>query len=223
MSRRGQALLASSVVLSCVFPFSLLFPPFIFLLAGQPGVARAFALRTELCSSFLASRSLNPEMNCSSMRKIAFLWNMLALQAGDYLKSSSMLFSAVFSEWQIAALYCFSCAPAVRSYPRRRRKRKSLIRYTYVSGLLSVSTPLSKGVVIRPKQMLFPRQFTERKAWHLWNTRSCYSPLWLLRVTGNCFWFLDRPPVSKGLVCSPCLHLLLIFFLIVRRLALQLL
>ena len=42
-------------------------------LAGQPGVARAFALRAELCSSFLASRSLNPEMNCSSMRKIAFV------------------------------------------------------------------------------------------------------------------------------------------------------
>ena len=54
-------------------------------LAGQPGAARAFALRAELCSSFLASRSLNPEMNCSSMRKIAFLWNVLALQAGAYL------------------------------------------------------------------------------------------------------------------------------------------
>ena len=38
------------------------------------------------------------------------------------------------------------------------------------------------------------------------------SPLWLLRVTGNCFWFLDRPPVSKGLMCSPSLHLLLAFF-----------
>ena len=24
-----------------------------------------------------------------------------------------------------------------------------------------------------------------------------------LRVTGNCFWFLDVPPVWKGLVCSP--------------------
>ena len=37
-------------------------------LAGQPGVARAlFALRAdhELCLSFLASRSLNPEIDCS--------------------------------------------------------------------------------------------------------------------------------------------------------------
>ena len=32
------------------------------LLAGQPGVARAFA---ELCSSFLASRSLNPQISGS--------------------------------------------------------------------------------------------------------------------------------------------------------------
>ena len=49
-------------------------------LAGQPGVARAFALRAgELCSSFLASCSLNPEMNCSPMRTIAFLFNVLAL------------------------------------------------------------------------------------------------------------------------------------------------
>ena len=45
---------------------------FIVLFAGQPGVARAFALRAdELCSSVLASCSLNPEMNCSRMRKIA--------------------------------------------------------------------------------------------------------------------------------------------------------
>ena len=132
-------------------------------------------------------------------------------------------FSAVFSECQIAAPYCFSCAPAVSSYLCQRRKRKSLFRCTYVSGLLSVSTPPSKGAVIRPKQMLFPRQFTERKARRLWNTRSCYSPLWLLRVTGNCFWFLDLPPVWKGLVCSPSLHLLLVFFLVVRRLPLQLL
>ena len=50
-------------------------------LAGQPGVARAFALRAELCSSFLASRS----PYCSSMRKIAFLWNVSALQGGAYL------------------------------------------------------------------------------------------------------------------------------------------
>ena len=64
--------------------------------------------------------------------------------------------------------------------------------------------------------MLFPRK--ERHG-----VCSCYSPLWLLKVTGNCFWFLDRPPVSKGLVCSPSLHLLLAFFLVVRRLALQLL
>ena len=71
--------------------------------------------------------------------------------------------------------------------------------------------------------MLFPRQFMERKARRLWNTRSCYSPLWLHRVTGNCFWFLDLPPVWKGLVCSPSLHLLLVFFLVVRRLPLQLL
>ena len=99
---------------------------------------------------------------------------------------------------------------------------QSLIRHTYVSGLLSVSTPPSKGAVIRPKQMLFPRKFTERKARRLWKTRSCYSPLWLLRVTGNCFWFLDLPPVWKGLVCSPSLHLLLVFFLVVRRLPLQL-
>ena len=50
-----------------------------------------------------------------------------------------------------------------------------------------------------------------------------YSPLWLLRVTGNCFWFLDLPPVSKGLVGSPSLRLLLILFLVVWRLALQVL
>ena len=43
---------------------------FILKLAGQPGVARAFALRAEVCHfaplallSFLASPSLNPEMN----------------------------------------------------------------------------------------------------------------------------------------------------------------
>ena len=47
--------------------------------AGQPGVARAFALRAELCSSFLASRSLNPEMSGSPMKRFAFLWNVLAL------------------------------------------------------------------------------------------------------------------------------------------------
>ena len=48
-----------------------------------------------------------------------------------------------------------------------------------------------------------------------------FSPLWLLRVTGNCFWFLDRPPVSKGLrlMCSSSLHLLLVFVLVVRRIA----
>ena len=48
-------------------------------MAGQPGVARAFAVRAELCSSFLASRSLNPEMSGSPLRRIAFLWNVLAL------------------------------------------------------------------------------------------------------------------------------------------------
>ena len=49
--------------------------------AGQPSVARALALSAELCWSFLASRSLNREneMNCSAMKKIAFLWNVLAL------------------------------------------------------------------------------------------------------------------------------------------------
>ena len=36
--------------------------------------------------------------------------------------------SAVFSEWQIAALFFFSADPAVTSYLRRRRKVKSLIR-----------------------------------------------------------------------------------------------
>ena len=40
---------------------------------------------------------------------------------------------------------------------------------------------------------------------------------------GNCLWCLNRPPVSKGLVCSLSLHLLLGFFLVVRRLALRLL
>ena len=74
-----------------------------------------------------------------------------------------------------------------------------------------------------PKQMLFPRQFRKERHGVCEIQRSCYSPLWPLRVTGNCFWFLDRPPVSKGLVCSPSLHLLLAFFLVVRRLALQLL
>ena len=48
-----------------------------------------------------------------------------------------------------------------------------------------------------------------------------------LTLTANCksnlFWFLDLPPVWKGLVCSPSLHLLLVFFLVVRRLPLQLL
>ena len=44
-----------------------------------------------------------------------------------------------------------------------------------------------------------------------------------LRVTGNCFWFLDLPPVWKGLVFSPSLLLLLVFFLVVRRLPFQLL
>ena len=34
---------------------------------------------------------------------------------------------------------------------------------------------------------MFPRLLTERKARFLWNTRACFSPLWLLRVTGNCF------------------------------------
>ena len=40
------------------------------ILAGQPGVARAFAIRAEVCRfaslaplSFLASRSINPEVN----------------------------------------------------------------------------------------------------------------------------------------------------------------
>ena len=132
-------------------------------LAGQPGVARAFALRAELCSSFLASRSLNPEMNCSSMRLLFFEMCWLCRRVLIY-SLPPCFFSAVFSKCQIAAPYCFSCAPAVSSYLRRRRKRKSLIRYTYVSGLLSVSTPPSKGAVIHPKQMLFPRQFTERKA-----------------------------------------------------------
>ena len=46
---------------------------------------------------------------------------------------------------------------------------------------------------------MFPRLLTEREARFLWNTRACFSPLWLLRVMGNCFWFLDRPPVSKAL------------------------
>ena len=69
-----------------------------------------------------------------------------------------------------------------------------------------------------PKQVIFPRLLTERKTRFRWNTRPCFSSLWLLRVTGNCFWFLDRPPVSKGLrlMCSPSLHLLLVFVLVVR-------
>ena len=72
-----------------------------------------------------------------------------------------------------------------------------------------------------PKRMMFPRRLTIKKALFLWNTRPCFSPMWLLRMTSNCFWFLDRPPVSKGLMCSPSLHLLLIFFfsLVVRWLA----
>ena len=62
------------------FAVYVCFSLFIYILAGQPGVARAFALRAELYYlSFLASRSLNPEMNCSPKRKIAFLWNVLAL------------------------------------------------------------------------------------------------------------------------------------------------
>ena len=180
---------------------------FMLKLAGQPGVARAFALRAELCSSFLASRSLNPEMNCSSMRKIAFLWNVLALQAGAYLFFLHAFFQLSF-QCQIAAPYCFRVLQLSVLIFVGEEKERVWLDIGYVSGLLSVSTPPSKGAVIRPKQMLFPRQFTERKARRLWNTLSCYSPLWLLRVTGNCFWFLDLPPVWKGLVCSPSLHLI---------------
>ena len=68
---------------------------------------------------------------------------------------------------------------------------------------------------------MFPRLLTEREARFLWNTRARFSPLWLLRVTGNCFWFLDRPPVSKGLQTdilskSPSARR---FVLVVRRIA----
>ena len=133
-------------------------------------------------------------------------------------------FSAVFSECQIAAPYCFSCAPAVSSYLRRRRNRKSLIRYTYVSGLLSVSTPPSKGAVIRPTRGKCCSLDNSRKERHgVCEIHVRAILLWLLRVTGNCFWSLDLPPVWKRLVCSPSLHLLLVFFLVVRRLPLQLL
>ena len=52
---------------------------------------------------------------------------------------------------------------------------------------------------------------------------SCFSSLWLLRVMGNFFWFLDRPPVSEGLECSSSLRLLLIFSLVFWQLALLLL
>ena len=196
-------------------------------LAGQPGVARAFALRAELCSSFSLRDHSTQRWTVHQWERLLFFEMCWFCRRVFIYSLPPCFFSAVFSECQIAAPYCFSCAPAVSSYLRRRRKRKilSLIRYIYVSGLLSVSTPPSKGAVpvIRPTQMLFPRQFTERKARRLWNTRSCYSPLWLLRVTGNCFWFLDLPPVWKGLVCSPSLHLLLVLFLVVRRLPLHLL
>ena len=134
--------------------------------------------------------------------------------------------SAVFLEWPIAAL-CFFRLIHLSHFPLRRgRNGKSLIWKIYVSGRLSVRTPPSKGAVIRPKQMVFSRQFTERKAWCPWNTR----PLLISPViprsqsdAGTFIWFLDHSPVSKGLVCTLSLHLLLVFFLIERRPALQLL
>ena len=82
---------------------------FIYIPAGQPGVARAFALRAELCSSFLASRSLNPEMNCSSMRKIAFLW---AVFAGGCLSKVFLhaFFSCLFRVADRRAVLFFVCS-----------------------------------------------------------------------------------------------------------------
>ena len=73
------------------------------------------------------------EKDCFSLKCVGF--------AGGCLYSlSPCFFSAVFSECQIAAPYCFSCAPAVSSYLRRRRKRKiksSLDIHTTVTFLVS--------------------------------------------------------------------------------------
>ena len=103
-----------------------------------------------------------------------------------------LFFSAVYSEWQKDICF-WSLA----------RLNTTLERSSYP-----------------PQQMMLPRQFTERKPQRLWYTHSCFSPQWLRRVTGYWFWFLDHPPVSKGLVCTPSFDLP-VFFLVVQRLALQ--
>ena len=111
-------------------------------------------------------------------------------------KSSYKLFSAVCSEWQIE-----------RRFWSIARLKTSLER--------SGHPPQENDVpsTIHGKKCTAPVKYT----FTLFSSVTPQDGL-LLLVSPN----LDRLPVSKGLVCSPSLHLLLVFFLVVQRLAFQL-
>ena len=77
-------------------------------------------------------------------------------------------FSCLFRVADCCAVF-FSAEPAVTSYifGGEEKERAWLDRYTFLVVCLSEPWPPLIGAVIRPKQMVFPRQFTERKAWCL--------------------------------------------------------
>ena len=307
-------------------------------LAGQPGIARAFALRAELCSSFLASRSLNPEMSgftnekdCFSLKCVGFDQKAILNRkecpvehhCSHYTESVTyhdirsneswrvtkrvrrkvknwkkkpikrQSWSSQFTrtpaaghgskEWACCSVVAFLCTShRVFSMKKKVLVVSALYRSRAVDQYRWVR--FAGECLVFPASMLFQLSFQsgrllrcfffirliqlsllifggeeKERVWsdrytflvvcpsehHLQKERGHlpqangvpltihgkkgmvsvkYTFVLIFAVTpqesdaGTCFWFLNRSPVSKGLVCTFSLHLLLIFFLVVRGL-----
>ena len=137
--------------------------------------------------------------------------------AGECLVFLHAQFSAVFSEWQVAALFFFffSSDPAVTSYLLLAEKKRKEFDYIDKHFWLFVRPnttfkrsshpPQANGV---PSTIHGKKGMVSVKSWkYTFVLISAVSPQ---SDAGTCFWFLNCSPVSKGLVCTLSLHLLLV-------------
>ena len=138
--------------------------------------------------------------------------------------SSSMLFFSCLFRVSDSCAVLFSCAPAVSSYLRRRRKRKSLIRYRLrFWSLVRLNTTFERSGH-PPQANAVPSTIHGKKG----TAFVKYTFVLFSAVTPQSdgqLLLVSRSPAcleGTGVLSQSPFNLLLVFFLVVRRLPLQL-
>ena len=119
-----------------------------------------------------------------------FQWVCFAGGCSVFLHAFSCLFRVADNCAVVFFFFVWSSCQFLSSSEKKRKEFKKMDILFW--SLVRLNTTFERAV-IRLQANDVPSTIHGKKGTVSGNTRSCYSQLWLLRVTGNCFWFLDRP------------------------------